>query len=353
MINKTRFNFAFIFAVLLAVFVNIAAAQTGKTAAQPANPLVQSLPASDAVISFNTQKFLNTALPQLLGADSSKLTQINAHIDQIKDKTGIDLRQFEQAAAGIKYKQISATEIDFEPVILANGKFNAGAVMALVRIAASGKFREEKVGDKTVYVLQVQEIMSEVAQGKTGSSSIEKMMEKVLRTFSGELAVGALDNKTLVIGSAARVKETFAATTAPLNAELKTSANAKPGTILSFAGNVPAGLSKMFGFDNDEFAKITDSIKVLSGYLDMNGTNASLMLAGKTNSVQEAMDLEDTANGLRSMGKALIGMLKASPMDREMYGRLIESAAISRTGNQVKLNLLITQGDLSILAKKL
>jgi hypothetical protein len=338
---------------LVAIFFTVAT-----YAQKPGTPLITSLPASDAVASFDAQKFLGTALPELLGADSPQMAKINAHLDLIKTKTGLDLRQFESVAVGIKYKQISPTEVDFEPVIVTNGKFNAGAMIALVKIAANGKYREEKFAGKSVYVLQLDQLLAEAhAQMPAGtaaakSSGIEKLVEKLLRTFSGEFAIGALNEKTLAMGSVARVQAAFSAST-PLSADLKTMAASKPGAILSFAGNMPTGMSKMFGLDNEVLAATLDSMKQVYGHLDMNAGNASLMLAAKTANADQAAELEDTLNGLKSLGQAFIGMLKASPPERDMYQRMIDSARITRAGLQVQIDLAIPQSDLSILAKKL
>ena len=352
MINKFRFIFTVVFAMLAAGMLSPAEAQNSKPIVPASNSLVRSLPASDAVIAFNAQKFLDTALPQLLGADSPKLAEINAHISDIKAKTGLDLRQFEQATVGVKYRQVSPTEIDFEPVILAGGKFNAGAMVALLKIAAKGKYREEQASGKTFYVLQMNELLAQAAPNSQKSSSIEKLMGKVLQTFRGELAVGALNEKTLAMGTVARVREAFTES-APLSVELQTLGSAKPGTMLSFAGNVPVGVSEMFDLGNDEISKILNSLKTVSGHLDMNGANASLMIAGKTGTVEQAMNLEDTMNGLRALGEAFVSMMKASANEKDLYNRLIQNAKISRSAKQVQIDLLLTQNDLSILAKKL
>lgn len=349
MFNRSRFLVLAIISLFITSATINTLAQTVKPKAIPPSALANSLPASDAVMVLNAKKFIDTALPEILGADSPKLAQINAQIAAVKEKTGIDLREFEQAAAGIKYKHISATEIDFEPVIVANGQFNAAAKIALVKIAVNGKYREEKVGEKTYFVLPVNDIFADITKGQRGSS-VEKMMEKVLRTFSGEIAVAALNEKTLVVGSPARVSETLGATTS-ISAEMASFANAKPGAVVTFGGKTPAGLSKMFGLDNEEIAKMLDSVRTVSGHLDMTATGASLLLAAKTNSVGEATEIEGTMTGLKELGKVLVSTVKGE--ERDTYSRLIDAASITRVGNQVKINLLIPQSDLKILGKKL
>ncbi|MFN2391790.1 MAG: hypothetical protein ABR566_07460, partial [Pyrinomonadaceae bacterium] len=141
-----------IFALLVAcafslnlVGVAFADVKTKKTERQT-QQLAASLPASDGVITLNTQRFFNEALPQILSANQPMLNGIVAKIDEIKNRTGIDLRQFEQFAVGISSKKVSAKKMDFEPVILARGNFNAGALLAVAKVASKGKYREEKIG---------------------------------------------------------------------------------------------------------------------------------------------------------------------------------------------------------------
>lgn len=349
--SKIRSFTAIASAIVIAAIamLSINAQTAAKKPVPPQNPLVKVLPASDSVVAFNAKRFLNDALPLILGADTPKMAQINAQINAVKEKTGLDLREFEHAAAGIKYKQVSPTEIDFEPVIIASGQFNAAAKIAVVKLAVAGKFREEKAGDKTFFVLPLNDIFADLKK-TAGSSSVNKLMDQILRAFSGEIAVGALDEKTLVIGSANRVRETFTAT-APVDAELMAAANTKPGAIVNFGGRVPAGLSKLIGLDNEQITEMIDSVRNASGYFDINGTNGQLLIAAKTTTVPEATDIENTMTGLKELGKVLISTVKGE--EREVYSRMVDNLRISRVGTKVKFDLLVAQTDLAILGKKL
>lgn len=366
MINKFRFVFAVFFTVLLAGSFSVANAQQAarKAAAPPPpNPLVQLLPDSDVVVSVNTQKLINVALPQFLGAKSPTVTGLNTWISTFKTQTGIDLRQVQYAAVGIKFKQISATEMDFEPVILAGGKINALAIMALLKIGASGKYREIQSGGKTIFVLPLKDVMGESKEAAGEPKENEnkppatpappaevKNTDKIFGGFKGELAIGALDDHTFAIGTVARVEEAFAGAAA-LNPELVSAANVKPGALISFSGKMPPDVSKLLGLGTDEFAKMADSIRVVSGYLDMNGVNASLMVAAKTETPEQAASIEATITGLREIGKALIGGTKGP--EKAVFTRMINNALITRTGGQVQLKLSVPQADLNVLAKKL
>src|SRR4028119_2353382 len=134
-------------------------AQT-KTASQT-KELAALLPASDGVVSFDVQKLLSESLPQILMGKPQMLTDINAKIDELRNKTGLDARQFEQIVIGVTTKQINAREVDIEPVCLARGKYNANALIAVAKLASNGKYREEKIGNRSVYVFTGKEIIAQ------------------------------------------------------------------------------------------------------------------------------------------------------------------------------------------------
>ena len=132
-----------IFAFAVACFMLLNGATTGvaqtKANNQP-NQLAALLPASDAVITLDLQKLLNESVPQVLSGKPEMLGEINAKIDELREKTGLDARQFEQIAIGAAIKQITAREADLEPVFLARGKYNANALITVAKIASKGKY---------------------------------------------------------------------------------------------------------------------------------------------------------------------------------------------------------------------
>jgi len=127
---KTKFFAALIvltFALNGAGATVFAAPKTKKKNVQT-NPqqLAALLPASDGAMTFNVQKAFSTAMPQILSGNQLILADILGKIDSIKTQTGIDLRQFEQIAVGVATRRSGAArELDFEPVVLARGKFAA------------------------------------------------------------------------------------------------------------------------------------------------------------------------------------------------------------------------------------
>ena len=316
-----------------------------KTASSQTNQLMSALPASDAVMTLDIKRLMTDALPKVLATKPQMVTEINAKIDEIKGKIGIDLREFEQIAAGVSYKKISATESDFDPVIYARGKFNAGAFLGIAKLASKGKYREEKVGDKTVYVFQVTEIAQQNTPQNTNPAQ-KNILDRFLDNLSKEVALTNYDNNTLAIGSLARVKESLSSG-ARISPELLSLANRKPTAIMSFGANVPAGMSQFINLDIDELGKNLDSIRQIYGTFDFAAGNAVLSATARTTNANEAQNLEEMISGLQMIGKSLLAGSKGA--DKQVYAGLVEKAVISRKANEVMLDLQIPQTDVDAL----
>jgi hypothetical protein len=316
-----------------------------KTAPTQTTQLMSALPASDAVMTLDIKRLMTDALPKVLATKPQMVTQINAKIDEIKGKIGIDLREFEQIAAGVSYKKISATETDFDPVIYARGKFNAGAFLGIAKLASKGKYREEKVGDKTIYVFQVTEIAQQNAPQNTNPAQ-KSIIDRFLDNLSKEIALTNYDNNTLAIGSLARVKESLSSG-ARVSPELLSLANRKRTAIMSFGANVPAGMSQFINLDIDELGKNLDSIRQLYGTFDFAAGNAVLSATARTTNANEAQSLEEMISGLQMIGKSLLAGSKGA--DKQIYAGLVEKAVISRKANEVMLDLQIPQADVDAL----
>ena len=314
-----------------------------KTAQTP--QLAALLPASDGIVLIDTNRLFSDALPQILSGNQPLLNQIVSHIDEIKSKTGIDLRQFQQVAVGISTKKISAKEIDLEPILLARGTFNAGALLAVAKVASKGKYREEKIGDKTVYVFLMTEIGSQ-NKSATNNSWFDKAIDRMFAGFNREIAVTAYDNNTLAIGSTARLRETLQAKTT-LNSELLNLIYRKQNAVMSFGANLPNGLSGFIDLDNDELGKNIDAIRQVYGTMDIAGENTNFQMTAKTSKPEQAQGLQDTLDGLQMVGKALLGNSKSA--DKKVYSRLVENAKISRSGSEIMINLQIPQTDINAL----
>jgi len=356
MIKKISALFVFCAFLLNGIGTTFAAPVTEKSNGQTAQ-LAALLPASDGAMTLNMRRLLSEGLPQALSANQLMLGKVLGEIDKIKNETGLDLRQFEQIAVGVSGKQL-AKGMTFEPVFLARGTFNAGALLALAKVAAKGKYREEKIGERTVYVFTPKDMVQ--TQVKTApmpnkpmpnktvnqSSVFEKAIDKMFKSLSSELAVTAFDSNTLAIGSPARVRETYSAKTR-IGADVLELVNRKPNAIMNFGVKLPNGLSQFVNLSDDEIGKNLGAIRQISGAVDLDGGNATVSLAAKTLEAGQAKNLQEFLEGMQMIGKAFLGSSKNA--DKKVYGRMIDNARISASGNEVMLDLQVAQSDIDIL----
>lgn len=314
------------------------------------NQLLALLPPSDMVMTLDAKRLHGEALPQILSANQPLLTEITEKFDKIKATTGIDLKQFEQVAVGVNAVKVSEAQYSFEPLILARGQYNAASLISIAKIASNGKYREEKIGERAVFVFSTKEIVAQ-NKGKITNPIFGKMLDKILAGLGDEMALTSYDDKTLTIGSLVRVREVLETKTR-LNGEVLELVSRKPNAIMSFGGRVPEGLSQFIELDNDELGKNLDAVRFLSGSMDVADGGTTVAFSAKTVNAEQAKGLKDTLDGLQMLGKALLGGSKSA--DKKVYGRMVENAKIAQVGNEITLDLQVPQADLNIIvgAKK-
>lgn len=340
----------FVFLIIAAfLFSIIALAFSSKASAKNGSELAALLPASDIVVTMDAQKTFNTALPQVLSANPEMLDKINGKIDSLKTKIGIDARQFEQVAVGAKTRQISAAKTEIEPFVLARGTFNSAQMITAAKLFSKGKYTEEKLGSRTVYIFKISEIASKNKSQKS-DSFFDKMLDKMLDGISNEIAVTSYDANTLAFGSAARVREAFADNKSRIGADVLALATKNPNAIVSFGGKMQKGMGVLLPIDNDEIGKAVDAINQFSGSLDIAGGAANLSVTAKTVKAEEAELLFGTIDTMRTLGKMFLSGNKSA--DKQVYARMLENASITRSGTEVSLALEVPQSDIDILVGK-
>ena len=335
--------------LLTVLFLNMgissfADSKAKKARKSQATQLALLLPASDGVVTLDVKRFFGVALPKLLSANQPMLTEILAKIDEMKSKTGIDIRQFEYLAAGVTAKKVSDKEYDLELVVIARGQINAGALIGTAKLAANGKYREEKIGEKTIYVFAAKDLAEQAKKqtpaGKAG------MADKIVGKLSSEIAVTTIDANTLVFGSLLLVRQTLDAKTT-VGTDLTGLLGKRETSIVSFAGKLPTGMSAFLPLDNDELGKNLDSIRYVYGNMDVNGEITSFNVTARTAQNSQATALLETLEGLQMVGKALLGGSKGA--DKQVYVRMIENAKFSAKGNEVMFDLQVPQSDIDVL----
>jgi hypothetical protein len=336
-----RFYVSFVALALLATLTfNFPHTQALAVPASPADPLT-ILPASDAVVTVDVKRILNDALPKALAGDSAKMAEVNADIDKFKTKTGVDLRNINRLALGVRFTEAAANQpTKGEAVAIANGTFNAGAMVAAGRIATKGKYREEKHGGKTINVFTLNEQV------------------KLLGLFNmrlSEVAVAALDPNTLAIGKLTRVREAIdsSAGRGRVNTELVQMATRNPNAILSFGANVPSAAMRelgLMGLDNDEITKAVSAIRQVYGSIGTTAAGFDMLTVARTENAEQAQRLSDTV----SAAKEFAGMF-TSRMSNDAKGKLVQNALdnlkVTAAGNELQLRLELAQADITTLVR--
>jgi hypothetical protein len=313
--------------------------------------LVAMLPASDGVVVFDIKRFLDSALPQMLSGNQPMLAEVTKAIDEAKEKTGIDVRQFETLAAGVTAKPTAPKKYDIDSVLIARGQVSAPTVLAAAKLAAKGKYREEKIGERTVFVFEARDVAA--AHAPQGHSATGGMIKKALGALSKEMAAVAMDANTLAFGDVDKVKET-AAGSSKVDKELTGLLSKTVAPVATFAARVPEGMSAFLPLDNDELGKNIDSIKLMYGSMDVTSAGTNLNATVRTLQADQALSLKETLDGLQMLGKMFLGSSKRA--DQQVYARLIENVKFASKGTEVSMSLAIAQNDIDfligLLAKK-
>jgi hypothetical protein len=312
-----------------------------RRAAAQANPLVALLPASDAVATINGKRFFGEALPKVLSANQKLLGEILAKIDALEMKTGVDLRKFDSFAAGINILKKESNDFDYDPVVVARGAADTASLVENAKKAAEGKYREEIVAGRTVYVFSAADIANQLKNSSTDPNAAVKTIQ-----IKSDIAVSALDGTTIVVGNLNRVRETVEHKTS-ISAELATLLTRKAPAVINFAGNVPGGMSSLLPLDNDELGANIDSIKTIYGSVDVSAGQGAISVTGRTVQAKQAVDLKGTLEGLRDLGKGLLGGSRGA--DKKLYARLLANVRITQVANEISLDLTLPQSDIDAL----
>jgi len=297
------------------------------------NQLVSLLPASDGVVTFDVKRFFSDALPQVLAGNQPLLAKVTGKVDSIRAKIGIDIRQFDEVAIGVSARHIAAKKYDVDPVVVARGQMTSASLIGAAKLAAKAKYREERVGERVIYVFDTAKLTAQAPGLKvTGQMT--------------EVGVAAVDDRTLAFGDVGRVRATLEGRT-KVSSDLIVMLEKNPTAVAAFAAKPPAGLKNFIPMENDELGKSIDSIQFIYGNADVVADKAIVHLTARTLQNAQATGLYQTMEGLQMIGKAFLGGAKGA--DKQVYARLVQNAKISMKANEVTLDLVVPQADLDIL----
>ena len=326
-------KYRIIAAIILSIFVlnlggsTFADTRSGKSSA---NQLAYMLPASDGVLTFNVKRSFNDAVPKLLAGNQPMLGKVNGKIEDFKTRTGIDIRQFDDAAIGVTARQTAVKKYDVDPVIVARGQVATGSILESAKSVLKDEYKEERIGSRVMYIFRAEAVAR--VHGRGGELP--------------DMAVAALDDKTLAFGHVDRVRATLEGKT-KVPSELIVMLEKNPAAVASFAVKPPAGLKAFLPIENDELGQNIDSIQYLYGAADVAADAATVKVTARTTQNAQAKSLHDTLGGLQMLGKAFLGGAKGD--DKKVYARLVESAKFTLRANEVTFDLTVPQNDIDFL----
>jgi hypothetical protein len=330
---RVRF-FKFAIAVLALATGLQVHAQTRQRAATPQTTptLMTSLPESDAVAQVKVRRLLNEVLPQLLASNPSKLSEVNADIERFKNRTGLDPRTFDDLALGVRYTHPSPGITKLHTVALANGSFSSGAMVAAGRIAANGKYREEKYQGKTIYIFTIEETIR-----------LFGVFDFAIR----EIAASPLDSNTLALGDATSIRTVIDVNRGRKrgNAELIALASRDPNAIIGFGSNLSPTLLNNLDVGNASIMADLSTLRQVYGSVGTTATDVDLFLAARTVNAEAARNLGDTLEGFKQFGAMFVNRLSGA------RGVLAKSALtnlkISTQANELQLRTAVAQSDIA------
>jgi hypothetical protein len=241
---------------------------------------------------------------------------------------------FEELALGVKYSHPAEGVTKLGTVALATGTFSSGAMVAAGRIAANGKYREEKYQGKSVYIFTIDENI------------------KILGLFDfsvREIAAAPLDANTLALGDPVSIKTVIDVTRGRKrgNAELIALANRDPNAIIGFGSNVSPTLLKNLDVGNAAIAADLSTLRQVYGSFGTTTRDIDVFLGARTVNADAARNLGDTLESLKQFGALFVGRLSGAK------GVLAKSALtnlkIATQANELQIRTAVAQADIAPL----
>jgi hypothetical protein len=315
---------------------DLAYAQNNSARAKAAPGLLSSLPPSDAVALINFSRVFDEALPKLMAENPAKVAEVSEELAKFKTQTGLDPRSFQQIALGLSYKYPSSGVTKINTVAIASGTFNAGALVAAGRLAASGKYVEQKYQGKTIYVFTLDRAV------------------KLLGLWNiqiSDLAVTSLTSNTLVLGSVESVQGAIDAnrTRKHANPQLVELASRDPNAVMGFGGNITEALMQNLRVSNDSWARELTAVRQVYGSLGITSTDLELMVAARTVDPASAKNLSDTVEGLTQLGSFFLGRL--SPIKETLARSAIKNLKVTTVGNELQIRTAVAQSQVAPLMR--
>jgi len=301
-----------------------------------ASALLSSLPPSDAVALVNVNRLLDEVIPKLLVENPARLAEVTAELANFKTKTGLDPRSFDQVALGFRYLYPAEGITKISTVALVRGTFNAGALVAAGRLAANGKYAEQKYQGKTIYIF-----------------TLDRQM-KLLGLWDikvTDLAVTSLDGNLIALGELDAVRGAIDASRSRqhANPELIALASRDSNAVVGFGGNLTDKLRQNLSVTNNSVARELTAVRQVYGTLGITATDLELMMAARTVDPDSARNLSDTVEGLKQVGAFFVGRL--SPVKGTLARSALNNLKVTTQGNELQIRTAVAQSQVTSLIR--
>jgi hypothetical protein len=336
-VNKKILRLALVVGLLSLVLPAAISAQNARarsiaTAAKPGPSLLASLPESDAVAIVKVKRALDEAMPKMLSGNPAKLAEANAQIDQFKTRTGIDPRQFDEMAVGVRYSYPREGVTKLESVGLARGTFNPAAMVAAGRIAADGKYREEKYQGKMIYIFTLDQ---------------DVRLFGLIKFRVGEFAASPVDSTTLAVGDPDAVRNVIDVNRGKkrVSAELVALASRDPQAIAGFGGNISPELIRNMDIGNRAITQDLSSVRQVYGSFGVTDKDVEMFFAARTVNEEAAKNLGSTLEGLKQLGALFVGRLSAAK--GALARNALNNLKITTQANELMIRTAVAQSSLA------
>jgi hypothetical protein len=301
---------------------------TSSPATQALVNSLSSLPEADTLIYINPQRILNDLLPKLLPAkDIEEMRQAFA---DVKKNAGIDPTKVEYIVIAVRFQK-PTDDLNFQSpefMVVSSGDFSADGLLMLAHMAAQGKLRDEKIGNRTLGLMTIDPLVKEAEKNP------------FLKGFT-EVGIVSLSGNTIAAGTPGYLRAAIDAadgkgriTTEALNSLVR-----DPNALISFAGTPWHSFAKSFGMLGTEThpraARCESKIGDMYTALTMDDTN--FMIRGTSNA-----DNPDTAKILANLYSSLLKLATGQIPDAGAQA-LLKGLAITAEGDEVRVSCDIPQ----------
>lgn len=349
--NRKFYLLSFALALTLALAAFISGTVSRSAASADSNAL-SALPASDIVITIDTQRLMNETLPVIFADKPDLLAKVNEKIEKFKKDSGIDPRTIDSIAVGLRFTTPSAK--DFDAVVIARGHFNSTEVIDAGFTAAKNKHeaqkREEQYEGKTIFVLEPVRDTAPVTDSDEAAASSDES-DKVdiqVKQDSEQMAVVALDANTIAAGKLKSVRATIDASMGRnrVDDELVRMATLNSSAHVGFSGRIPQSMSeKMAASSRGPEGKYFASIREFYGSFSAVGTDSETFVAVRTEKAGDAQDISQALNALKLLGG--FGMGQSEKGAADPVAALLKGLSITTQDNEVQIKLRFNQKDLA------